>query len=111
MAQTNVRVLGTTATQAAIAYTAPNGSACSIAVSPSSGYAPLINDLITDSTADLARPSTVTAGNARTVVIGARNAPLSGVNGFVTQRISTALQANTSSSNPQPSFSKTPRSA
>jgi hypothetical protein len=96
MAQTNVRVLGTTATQAAIAYTAPNGSACSIAVSPSSGYAPLINDLITDSTADLARPSTVTAGNARTVVIGARNAPLSGVNGFVTQRISNALQANTS---------------
>jgi len=96
MAQSNVRVLGTTATQAAIAYTAPNGSACSIAVSTSSSYAPLINDLITDSTSDLARPSTVTAGNARTVVIGARNAPLSGVNGFVTQRISNALQANTS---------------
>ena len=95
MAQSNVRVLGTTATQAAIAYTAPNGSACSIAVSTSSSYSPLINDLITDSTSDLARISTVTAGNARTVVIGARNAPLSGVNGLVTQRISNALQANT----------------
>jgi len=96
MAQSNVRVLGTTATQAAIAYTAPNGSACSIAVSTSASYSPLINDLLTDSTSDLARTGTVTAGNARTVVIGARNAPLSGVNGFVTQRISNALQANTS---------------
>jgi hypothetical protein len=95
MAQSNVRVLGTTATQAVIAYTAPSGSACSIAVSTSSSYSPPINDLITDSTSDLARPSTVTAGNARTVVIGARNAPLSGVYGFVTQRISNALQANT----------------
>jgi hypothetical protein len=96
MAQSNVHVLGTTATQAAIAYTAPSGSACSIAVSTSSSYAPLIDDLITDSTSDLARTSTVTSGNSRTVVIGARNAPLSGVNGFVTQRISNALQANTS---------------
>jgi hypothetical protein len=96
MAQSNVRVLGTTATQAAIAYTAPNGSACSLAVSTSPSYSPLINDLITDSTLDVARASTVTAGNARTVVIGARNAPLSGINGFVTQRISNALQTNTS---------------
>jgi len=96
MAQSNVRVPGTTATQAAIAYTAPNGSACSIAVSTSPTYSPLINDLLTDSTSDLARASTVTSGNSRTVIIGARNAPLSGINGFVTQRISNALQTNTS---------------
>ncbi len=95
MAQSNVRVLGTTATQAAIAYTAPSGAACSLAVSTNSNYSPLINDLITDSTSDLARASTVVSGNSRTVVIGARNAPLSNINGFVTQRISNSLQTNT----------------
>ena len=52
MAQTNVRVLGTTATQAAIAYTAPNGSPCSVAVSQTADgsgvpLVPLVHDIDT----------------------------------------------------------------
>jgi hypothetical protein len=42
---TNVRVLGTTTTQAVIAYTAPSLSACAVEVSESSALVPLVNDV------------------------------------------------------------------
>ena len=96
----NFRVAGTTATQALIAYTAPNGSACTVAVSQSAGLTPLALDVdpntFANSNSDLSRPSTVAAGLSRTVVVGQRTAqyatagPYSGLRHF-----SRALQADT----------------
>ena len=42
---TNVRVLGTTATQALVAYTAPDGNACTIQLSQNSSLTPLALDV------------------------------------------------------------------
>ena len=71
-------MLGTTATQALIAYTAPDGNACTIQVSQSAGLTPLALDVdpgtFANSNSDLSRPSTVTSGLARTVVLGQRTA-------------------------------------
>ena len=76
----NFRVLGTTATQALIAYTAPDGNACTIQLSQSAGFTPLALDLdpatFANSNSDLSRSSTVTAGLSRTVVLGQRTAQL-----------------------------------
>ena len=94
-AASNVRVLGATATQVALSYNAPSAAACTLAVSPSASLAPLVNDLITDSTLDLSRASTIAFGLSRTVVVGKQNALLSNINGYNTQRISGALQALT----------------
>jgi hypothetical protein len=72
----NFRVLGTTATQALIAYNAPDGNACTLQVSQSSSLAPPALDLdpgtFANANADLSRPSTVTAGLTRIVVLGQR---------------------------------------
>ena len=72
----NFRVLGTTATQALIAYTAPDGNACTIQVSTNATLTPLALDVdpgtFANSDSDLSRPSTVTSGLARTVVLGQR---------------------------------------
>src|ERR1700735_2714943 len=87
-----------TPTQVAISYTAPSSAACTIPVSASSLFSPLVNDLITDpgGTNDLARASTVLGtGFQRTVVIGKRNAVRSSMNGFANQYVSNALQTNT----------------
>jgi len=96
----NLRVLGTTATQALIAYTAPDGNACTIQLSQSAGLTPPALDVdpgtFANSNSDLARPSTVTDGLSRTVVLGQRTAqlatagPLSGLRHF-----SRSLQAYT----------------
>lgn len=96
----NLRVLGTTATQALIAYTAPDANACTIQVSESPGLTPLVLDMdpaiFANSNIDLSRPSTVTSGRSREVVIGQRTAQhatagtYSGVRHF-----SRALQAYT----------------
>ena len=76
----NFRVLGTTATQALIAYTAPDGNACTIQLSQSAGFTPLALDVdpgtFANSNSDLSRPSTVSAGLSRTVVLGQRTAQL-----------------------------------
>jgi hypothetical protein len=62
----NFRVLGTSATQALIAYTAPDGNACTIQVSQSAGLTPLALDVdpgtFANSNFDLSRAGTVTAG-------------------------------------------------
>jgi hypothetical protein len=96
----NFRVLGTTATQALIAYTAPDGNACTIQLSQNAGFTPLALDVdpgtFANSNSDLIRPSTVTSGLARTVLLGQRTAQYatagthSGVRHF-----SRALQAYT----------------
>jgi hypothetical protein len=74
----NFRVLGTTATQALIAYTAPDGNACTIQLSQNVGLTPLALDVdpgtFANSNSDLIRPSTVTSGLARTVLLGQRTA-------------------------------------
>lgn len=74
----DVRVLGTTATQAVLAYTPPDGNACILQVSQNQGLAPLIPDvdpnIFAGANVDLSRPGTVTAGAGRLVVIGQRTA-------------------------------------
>ena len=74
----NFRVLGTTATQAVIAYTPPDGNACTIQVSQSSSLTPLSLDVdpgsFANSNSDLSRPSTVPSGLSRMVVLGQRTA-------------------------------------
>ena len=96
----NFRVLGTTATQALIAYTAPDGNACIIQLSQSAGLTPPALDVdpgtFTNSNSDLGRQSTVTAGLSRTVVLGQRTAQLAtaGTHAGV-RHFSRALQAFT----------------
>jgi hypothetical protein len=91
---TNVRTLGTTATQAVLAYTAPNGLACALKVSETPVYSPLVHDvdasLFSGSNFD-SRAGNPTVGRARTFVVGQRLAA-QGVDGNYYSR---ALQANT----------------
>ncbi len=96
---TNVRVLGTTATQSAIAYTAPDGSACSVAVSTTADgsgnpLAPLVHDtdtaLFPGSDQD-SRAGDVSTGRARIIVIGKRDAETASDGRYYSR----ALQANT----------------
>ncbi len=74
-AVTNVRVLGTTNTQALLSYTAPDASACSVEVSESAGYSPLVHDVngayFPGDQMD-SRQGAVGRGRDRTVVIGKR---------------------------------------
>ena len=60
----NLRVLGTTATQALIGYTAPDANACTIQLSQSAGLTPLALDVdpgtFANSNFDLSRAGTVT---------------------------------------------------
>ena len=74
----NFRVLGTTATQALVAYTAPDANACTVQVSQNSSLTPPVLDVdpgtFSNSNVDLDRASTVTMGLSRAVVIGQRTA-------------------------------------
>ena len=76
---TNVRVLGTTATQAAISYSAPDSSACTVQVSESASYAPPVHDvdptLFAGGNADN-RPGSLSDGRARVFVAGKRTAEM-----------------------------------
>jgi hypothetical protein len=107
----NFRVLGTTATQALIAYTAPDANACTIQLSQSAGLTPLALDVdpgtFANSNLDLSRPSTVFVGLSRTALLGQRTAQLAsagahaptgapGADNYVPGRhFSRALEANT----------------
>ena len=96
----NLRFLGTTATQALIAYTAPDGNACTIQLSQSAGLTPPALDVdpgtFANSNSDLSRPSTVTAGLSRTVVLGQRTAQYATAGTYSGVRhFSRALQAFT----------------
>lgn len=96
----NLRVLGTTATQALIAYTAPDGNACTIQLSQNPGLTPPALDVdpgtFANSNSDLARPSTVLDGLSRTVVLGQRTAQLASAGTYSGLRhYSRSLQAYT----------------
>lgn len=93
-AVTNVRVMQTTPTQAIVAYTAPDNTACTVAVSTSPSYSPLVYDvdpaLFTGANLDT-RTGSLSIGRARVFVVGNRSvaADLSANNR------SRALSANT----------------
>ena len=95
----SVQVLGTTATQAVIAYTAPDSNPCTVAVSQSPSLAPLVPDvdpnIFAGSNLDN-RSSSANNGTAREFVIGARTAELAtaGPNAGV-RHYSRALEALT----------------
>jgi len=96
----NMRVLGTTATQAVIEYDAPDGNACTIQLSQSASLTPPALDVdpgtFANSNSDLGRPSTLTAGLSRTLVLGQRTAQLATAGTYSGVRhFSRALQAYT----------------
>jgi len=90
----NVSVLGVTNTQAVLQYTAPDASACTVAVSTSPTYSPLVHDvdssIFAGSNLDN-RPGSMSSGVPRTFVAGTRDAE-QGLNGHWYSR---ALQALT----------------
>jgi hypothetical protein len=73
---TNVRVVGTSATQAILAYTAPDNAACAVAVSTSATYTPLAHDvdpaLLSGANSD-SRPGSFNSGPSRVFVAGKRS--------------------------------------
>ena len=90
----DVSVVGTTPTQAVLAYTAPSNNSCMVIVSESPSLTPVIHDL--DPTlfpnANLDnRPGNVNQGKQRVFVIGKRTAEVA-LNG---KRVSRALQVFT----------------
>src|SRR5450755_973233 len=95
----DLHVIGTTATQAVIGYTAPDQNPCIIQVSESSSLSPLVHDTapaIFAGSGQDNRPGNLSSGPTRLAVIGKRSAelvtagPYAGVRHF-----SRALQAYT----------------
>ena len=72
---TQLRVDGTTPTQAILSYRPPDGAPCTIEVSESPTFSPVVNDVnaayFAGSDSDT-RPGTVYTPGARTLVVGAR---------------------------------------
>ena len=91
---TGVKATGTTATQAVLAYLAPSPAACTLEVSTSASYAPVVYDVdeskFSGSSLD-SRPGNVSLGRSRVFVVGKRWADI-GASG---KRYSRALQTNT----------------
>jgi hypothetical protein len=91
---TGLQIVGTTATQAVIAYTAPDTNPCTVEVSESASYSPLVHDvdatLFPAGNSDV-RPGGVSSGRARIFVTGKRIADIAS-DGW---RYSRALQAYT----------------
>ena len=73
----NVQVRGVTPTQASLSYTAPDSNACSVEVSESASYRPLVHDvdpiLFAGSNLD-SRSESITSGPQRVFVAGKRRA-------------------------------------
>jgi hypothetical protein len=90
----NLRVAGTTSTQAVIAYTAPDDNPCTVEVSESAAYTPLVHDVDTvlfDGANSDSRAGSISNGRLRTFVAGKRTAEIGNDN----WRYSRALQAYT----------------
>jgi hypothetical protein len=95
----DLHVIGVTATQAAIAYTAPDANPCTIQVSENSSLSPLAPDtdpaIFAGSGLDN-RPGNFGGGQARVAVIGKRSAELATTGPYAGVRhFSRALQAYT----------------
>jgi hypothetical protein len=79
----NVALRGVTSTQAILTYTAPDAAACSVEVSESATYRPLVHDvdpaLFANANLD-SRAESVSSGRERAFVIGKRRAE-KGLNG------------------------------
>lgn len=91
---TNVRVTGTTHTQAILQYQAPDANPCSVQVSEKSDFSTLVNDVDPSkfSGADMdSRGANISSGRSRTFVIGKRAAET----GLDLNRYSRALQVLT----------------
>ena len=95
----DLRVIGTTATQAIIGYTAPDQNPCTIQVSEDSSLTPLVHDVdptIFKGADQDNRPGSITNGQARVVVIGKRSSELATAGDYAGVRhFSRALQADT----------------
>lgn len=89
-----VTVVGTTNTQAVLSYTAPDTSACAVAVSENSNLSPLVHDvdpgLFSGADSDV-ESSNISSGTKRILVIGKRSDE-TGLDGKIYSR---ALQAYT----------------
>src|SRR4051794_8349937 len=90
----NLTVVGTTATQAVVRYTAPGATACTIEASESASFQPLVNDvnpsLFAQANLDT-RLGDLVDGQARVVVIGKRSSETAANQNTYLR----ALQANT----------------
>src|SRR5712692_5776048 len=90
----NLTVVGTTSTQAILQYTAPSTAACTIEVSESASFFPLVHDvepnLFPQANLDT-RSGNLVNGQARVAVIGKRNSETA----INQNTYSRALQANT----------------
>ena len=90
----NVRITGVTNTQAILAYDAPDGNSCEIAVSESATFTPVVYDVdptkFPGANVDT-RPGNVVNGTSRVFIIGKRSADLA----LDSTRYSRALQAYT----------------
>jgi len=74
LGQTSVSVVGVTSTQAVLTYTAPGAGACTVEVSESNTYSPLVNDV--NSTLFTGAGSDGGGAVGRTFVVGKRRTDL-----------------------------------
>ena len=95
----DLRVIGTTPTQAVIGYTAPDQNPCTVEVSENNSFSPLVHDTdpsIFAGSGQDNRPGGLSNGQARLVVVGKRGAELATAGPYAGVRhFSRALQANT----------------
>ena len=92
------QVQGVTSTQAVLSYTAPSAAACTVEVSESASYSPLVHDvdpgIFAASNLD-SRASGASSGVYRRFVVGTRKAQQADTGSYAGRWFSRALKANT----------------